>query len=87
MDSRIWPVTCKHMIRQVLRDVFDQAGDNPPNVNQAWDRIKRHIRVSRSRVRDVLREAEFARRRRRPGRKAKPRPSQPTTGQENPPVV
>jgi hypothetical protein len=87
MNSRIWPITCKHMIRQVLRNVFDQAGDNPPNVNQAWDLVKHQIPVSRSRVRQVLDEEEFARRRRGPGRKAKRHPIQLTTVQEIPPAI
>jgi hypothetical protein len=61
----------KPEIRKVLRKVFDQAGANPPNVNQAWDLIKVQMPVSRSRVREVLKEGEFALRRRGPGRKRK----------------
>jgi hypothetical protein len=57
----------KAEIRKVLRNVFDRAGANPPNINQAWDLIKHQIPASRSRVREVLKEDEFARRRRKPG--------------------
>jgi hypothetical protein len=83
MNSPVRPVPCKHMIREVLRNVFDQAGDNPPNINQAWDSIKVLIPgAPRSRVREVLREPEFACRRRGPGRKPTPQPTQPTPAQE-----
>jgi hypothetical protein len=80
-------MSAKPEIRQVLRDVFDQAGDNPPNVNQAWDLVKHQIPVSRSRVRQVLDEEEFARRRRGPGRKAKRAPDSSGTPPDIPPAI
>jgi hypothetical protein len=68
----------KGAIREVLRKIFDEAGDNPSNMNRAWDLLKVRLPdARRSRVREVLREPEFATRRRRPGRKATPRPSEP----------
>jgi hypothetical protein len=73
----------KGTIRSALRKIFDEVSDHPPNVNQAWDSLKvLRPDARRSRVRDVLREAEFACRRRGPGRKTTHRPSQPTTAQE-----
>jgi hypothetical protein len=75
---------CKGTIREALRKIYDEAAASPPNINQASDLIKRQIPASRSRVREVLKEDEFARRRRGPGRKAKPRPDEPTTAQELP---
>jgi hypothetical protein len=70
----------KPEIRTALRKIFDEAGDNPPNVNRAWNLIKVLLPdATRSRVREVLSEEEFARRRRGPGRKVTPRPSPPTT--------
>jgi hypothetical protein len=62
---------CKDTIREELRKIYDRAGDDPPNTDQACVLIKRQIRASRSRVREVLKEDEFARRRRGPGRKRK----------------
>jgi hypothetical protein len=74
---------CKDTIRKVLRNVFDEAGDNPPNMNRAWDLLKVRLPdARRSRVREVLREPEFATRRRRPGRKAKRSPKSPVIAQE-----
>jgi hypothetical protein len=78
---------CKGMIRELSRKIYGDAGDNPPNINQACDLIKRQIPASRSRVREVLKEEEFARRRRGPGRKAIARPTQPTTAQEIPTAI
>jgi hypothetical protein len=75
---------CKGTIRKAARQIYNEAGANPPNMNQASDLIKRQISASRSRVREVLREGEFARQRRGPGRKAKRRPIQLTTVQEIP---
>jgi hypothetical protein len=75
---------CKGTIREALRKIYDEAAASPPNINQASDLIKRQIPASRSRIREVLKEDEFARRRRGPGRKAKPRPDQPTTAPELP---
>jgi hypothetical protein len=73
----------KPQIRKILRQIYDEAGDNRPNMNRAWDLLKVLIPdARRSRVREVLREPEFARRRRGPGRKAKRRPSPPTTAQK-----
>jgi hypothetical protein len=61
---------CKGTIREELRKIYDDAGQNPPNVLRAWDLLKVLLpEARRSRVRDVLREAEFARRRREPGKK------------------
>jgi hypothetical protein len=77
----------KETIREALRKIFDEAGDSPPNMNKARNLIKGRIPASRSRVREVLREPEFAHRRRGPGRKAKRRPSPPTTAQEIPPSI
>ena len=62
----------KPEIRTVLRNEYEKAGDNPPNVNRAWDLIKVQMPVSRSRVREVLTEDEFARRRRKPGKRRLP---------------
>ena len=62
----------KPEIRTALRKI--------PNVNRAWNLIKVLLPdATRSRVREVLNEEEFARRRRGPGRKVTPRPSPPTT--------
>jgi ribosomal protein S20 len=78
----------KATIRTTLRKIFDEARDNPPNVNRAWVLLKMLLPdATRSRVREVLKEAEFARRRRGPGRKAKRRPIQLTTVQEIPPAI
>jgi hypothetical protein len=75
----------KDRIRKAARDLYDQAGNNAPNINHAWDSIKVLIPgAPRSRVREVLREPEFARRRRGPGRRATRRSDQPTTAQELP---
>jgi hypothetical protein len=71
----------KDRIRKALRTIFDEAGDNPLNVNRAWDLIKVVLPdARRSRVREVLAEPEFVRRRRGPGRKAKRSPK-PTVAQ------
>jgi hypothetical protein len=60
----------KAEIREALRKIYDKAGDDPPNVNRAWDLIKLEmLHVRRSRVREVLDEKEFARQRREPGKK------------------
>ena len=60
----------KPQIRVALREAYDAAGDNPPNVNRAWDLLKQRLpSARRKRVREVLGEEEFARRRREPGRK------------------
>jgi hypothetical protein len=74
----------KPQIRKSFRRIYDEAGDNPPNVNRAWDLIKVQMPVARGRVREVLREDEFAHRRRGPGRKAKRRPSPPDYSTGNP---
>jgi hypothetical protein len=47
-------------IRDRLRKLNEEAGDNPPNVNRAWDLIKVQMPAPRSRVREVLKEDEFA---------------------------
>jgi hypothetical protein len=70
--------SCKGTIREALREVYDKAGDNPPNINQAGAIVMRQLPVSRSRVREVLNEDEFARRRRGPGRKRRRAPNFPT---------
>ena len=75
--------TCKATIRKALRRIYEEAGENPPNVNRAWDLVKVLLpNATRSRVREVLREAEFAQRRHGPGRKARTRSPEPTTPQE-----
>jgi Protein of unknown function (DUF3631) len=62
----------KDTIRKELRKIFDEAGDDPPNMNRAWRLLKARLPdARRSRVREVLKEDEFARRRRGPGRKRK----------------
>ena len=66
----------KLQIRQALRKIYDEADDDPPNVNQAWALLKLQLPdAGRRRVREVLKENEFLARRRGPGRKAKRRPS------------
>jgi hypothetical protein len=82
--SELSSTASKPKIREVLRTVYDEAGEDPPNIHQASAIVMRQIPASRSRVREVLREPEFARRRRGPGRKATPRPTQPTTAEEIP---
>ena len=75
----------KGAIRVALREVYDEAGTDPPNVNRASDLVKIKLpHARRARIREVLREPEFARQRRPPGRKAKARSTQPTTAQETP---
>jgi hypothetical protein len=75
----------KDRIRKAARDLYDKAGNNAPNINHAWDSIKVLIPgAPRSRVREVLREPEFACRRRGPGRKPTLCPTLPTTAQELP---
>jgi len=66
----------KGKIREALRKIFDEAGDNPLNMNRAWQLLRLQMLpdASRSRVREVLREPEFTPRRPRPGRKAKRSP-------------
>jgi hypothetical protein len=59
----------KPKIREALRKIYDEAHRNPPNMNQASDVVRRRIPASRSRIREVLKEDEFARQRRGPGRK------------------
>jgi hypothetical protein len=77
-------MSAKSEIRKALRKEYDRAGDNPPHVNRAWDLIKAQMPdARRSRVREVLKEDEFTQRRHGPGRKATPRPTQPTTAQED----
>jgi hypothetical protein len=78
---------CKGTIRAELRKIYDEAGDNPPNMNKAWDLIKRQIPAPRSRVREVLEENEFARRRRGPGRKAKRSPKPAVAPREIPAAI
>jgi hypothetical protein len=57
-------------IREALRKIRDEAGDDPPNVNGIWDLVKvKLLHARRHRVREVLREAEFACQRRKPGTK------------------
>lgn len=80
-------MSAKPDIRNVLRKIYDEAGANPPNINDACHLVMGQIPASRSRIREVLKEDEFARRRRGPGRKAKHRPIQPTTGQEIPVAI
>jgi hypothetical protein len=77
----------KGAIRKALHEIFDEAGDNPPNVNRAWDLVKHQIPVSRSRVRQVLDEEEFIPRRPRPGRKAKRAPDSSGTPPDIPPAI
>jgi hypothetical protein len=73
----------KQQIRQALRQIYDEAGDNPPNVNGAWQLIKARLpNARRNLVREVLREDEFARRRRKPGKKATPRENALNRGME-----
>jgi hypothetical protein len=60
----------KAEIREVLCKIYDEAGPDPPNVNRAWDLAKVKLpHARRPRVRDVLKEQEFACRRRKPGKK------------------
>ena len=86
--SRLKKSAGKAKIREGLRKIFDEAGDNPPNMNRAWDLLKLRLPdARRSRVREVLREPEFAVRRRGPGRKRVPRATPPTTAQEIPATI
>jgi hypothetical protein len=66
---RLHTPVSKAKIRRELRKIYDDAGDDPPNVNRAWDLLKVKLPHARSRVREVLREDEFARRRRKPGKR------------------
>jgi hypothetical protein len=60
----------KQQIREHLRKTYDKAGNDPPNVNRAWADIHPTLpNTTRARVREVLKEAEFARRRRPPGKR------------------
>jgi molecular chaperone GrpE (heat shock protein) len=66
-------LACKEAIRQSLRMIYGNTGDDPPNVNEAWDRLKRDLpNARRRRVRDVLNEDEFSRQRRAPGKRRLP---------------
>jgi hypothetical protein len=66
-------LACKEAIRQSLRMIYGITGNNPPNVNVAWDRLKRDLpNARRRRVRDVLNEDEFSRQRRAPGKRRLP---------------
>jgi hypothetical protein len=57
-------------IREALHKIYDEAGDNPPNVERAWKLSKPLLpSARRDRVREVLREPEFACLRREPGRR------------------
>jgi len=61
---------CKAEIREVLHKIYDEAGDDPPNVNKAWDILKHKMpHARRSRAREVLREEEIAHQRREPGKR------------------
>ena len=56
-------------VRLELRKIYHAAGSSPPNMNAAWNLIHAQMpHAPRSRVRDVLREQEFARLRRKAGR-------------------
>jgi hypothetical protein len=60
----------KSHIRQTLRQIYENAGNNPPNVNRAWEQVRITLgNATRARVREVLKETEFARRRRPPGKR------------------
>jgi hypothetical protein len=65
----------KGQIRKELRTIFDEAGENPPNMNLAWNLLNARIHASRRPFREVLDEDEFIPRRPKLGRKPK-RPSQ-----------
>jgi hypothetical protein len=61
---------CKAEIREVLHKLYDEARGDPPNVNKAWDLVTQRLpNARRQRVREVLNEEGFARRRREPGKK------------------
>ncbi len=66
--SELPSAASKAEIRTVLRQIYNEAG--APNVNQAWNVLKLQMPdASRSRVREVLREPEFVRLRRQPGKR------------------
>jgi hypothetical protein len=57
-------------IREVLHKIYDEARGDPPNVNNAWDLVTQRLpNARRQRVREVLRENEFSRQRREPGKR------------------
>jgi hypothetical protein len=60
----------KQIIREALYEIYLQLGADPPNVNKAWAQAKLRLpTATRARVREVLREPEFARQRRQPGKR------------------
>jgi hypothetical protein len=68
----------KAEIREALRRIYDEAGADPPNVNRAWDLAKVKLpHARRRRVGEVLAEDEFARRRRKPGKRRLPATAKP----------
>jgi hypothetical protein len=59
-------------IRERLRGIYSDPRSNRPNVNQAWTILKKQLpNASKSRVMEVLKEDEFASRRRKPGNQPK----------------
>jgi hypothetical protein len=68
-NVRITP-TSKQRIREELRQIYLELPANSPNVNKAWALTKSRVpTATRARVREVLREEEFSRQRRQPGKR------------------
>jgi hypothetical protein len=58
-------------IREVLREIYRVAGNDPPHMEKAWKLVQPKLpNARRNRVRDVLHEDEFASQRRKPGKKS-----------------
>jgi hypothetical protein len=57
----------KDKIRSELREIFADPKNDRPNDEQAWDLIRTKLDVRRTRLREVLKEPEFADKQRRRG--------------------
>lgn len=56
-------------IRSVLRDIYDEHKDDPPNVVKVRPMVRKRIReASNNRIEEIMREPEFSARTRQPGR-------------------
>jgi len=59
-------------IREVLKEIYSDPGNNRPNVNEAWDLLKAKVPNARKNlVMDILKEPEFANQRRGAGNQPK----------------
>jgi hypothetical protein len=67
------PPASKSLIRETARDLYRQAGNNPPNQTKAEQLIARLLPgTPRKLIRPILQEEEFARLRRKRGKQPKP---------------